>query len=169
MIERHLSRGFNEREIVPEGIVIHYISARYTKPDDPYDPDAIIAILEEYGFGYHELICRDGTRIELVPPPLRAWHAGKSEWNGRSDCNSWMLGIALAGMHGEPFTGLQYDELAQATGEHVTRFPGIREENITGHEHVAPDRKKDPGPSFGWDRYRTAIAGLWPPVEEPQT
>lgn len=168
-VKHHLIRGFNHRDIVPEGIVIHYISARYTQPDDPYDPDAIIAILDEYGFGYHDLVCRDGNVIELVPAPKRAWHAGESEWKGRPDCNSWMLGLALAGMHGEPFTDAQYDALSARTGEHVTRFPTIRPDNIAGHEDVAPERKKDPGPSFDWQRYRHAIAGLWPPGGEGAT
>lgn len=169
IVQRHLADGFNDRKITPVGIIIHYVSARYTAPDSPYDPDEIIAILREYGLGYHDLIARDGTVIELVPAPLRAWHAGVSEWHGRGDCNSWTLGIALAGMYDEPFTDAQYDALAQRTGQYVGRFP-IRPENIAGHEHVAPDSvrgegdgKSDPGPSFDWPRYRYDISGLWAP------
>lgn len=160
--KRHLSAGFNDRNITPTGICIHYVSGRYTQPDRPYDPDEIIRILTEHRFAYHDLIPREGGVIELVPAPKRAWHAGESEWHGRPDCNSWMLGIALAGMHGEPFTDAQYDALIERTAQHVQRFP-IRPENITGHEHVAPARKKDPGPSFQWNRYRHAIARLWEP------
>lgn len=163
VIQRHLAGGHNDYEITPEGIVVHYVSARYTMPDDPYNVDEIVRILEEYGLGYHDLLPRDGGVIELVPAPLRAWHAGESQWRGRGDCNSWMLGVALAGMHGEPFTDAQYDDLAQRTAGHVQRFP-IVADNITGHEDVAPDRKSDPGPSFDWDRYRHAIAGLWEPA-----
>lgn len=163
MIERHLSSGFNDRRIIPTGICIHYISGRYTQPDDPYDPDEIIRILEEYGFAYHDLITREGEVIELVPAPLRAWHAGESSWHGREDCNSFMLGIALAGMYETPFTDPQYDALAQRTAQHVQRFRTIRRENIAGHEDVAPDRKRDPGPGFQWDRYLHAINGLWEP------
>jgi|AntDeeMetageno50_2_1112565.scaffolds.fasta_scaffold00356_7 AmpD protein len=162
VIQRHLSDGFNDYEIKPEGLLVHYVSARYTMPDDPYNVDEIIRILAEYGLGYHDLLPREGGVIELVPAPLRAWHAGESVWKGRTDCNSWMLGVALIGMHGEPFTDRQYDDLAQRTARHVARFP-IRRENVAGHEDVAPDRKKDPGPSFDWDRYESSIAGLWRP------
>lgn len=163
IIERHLSGGHNDREIDPEGVVIHYASARYTQSEDPYDVDEIIRILDENDLAYHYLIGRDGDVYELVPPPLRAWHAGESEWEGRGDCNSWMLGISLAGKYGESFTDRQYDSLAELTGRLVKGFPSIRKDCVTGHEDVAPDRKKDPGPSFDWDRYRHAIGGLWKP------
>lgn len=160
----HLSRGFNDRRITPTGLLIHYISARYTAPEDPYNPSRIIEILEEHGFAYHDLICRTHEEglIELVPAPLRAWHAGESSWHGRPDCNSWMLGVALVGMYDEPFTADQYDMLVERTGQRVQRYP-IRPENITGHEYVAPGRKKDPGPSFQWGRYRHAIDSFWRP------
>lgn len=158
---RHLSGGHSDYEITPTGIVIHYISGRYTQPDDPYDPGEIIRILEEYSLGYHDLISREGDIYELVDAPLRAWHAGKSEWHGRSGCNNFMLGIALAGMHEAPFTDEQYEALAARTATHVHNFPTIRPENIVGHEDVAPDRKKDPGPSFDWQRYRNSIRHIW--------
>ena len=32
---------------------------------------------------------------------------------------------------------------------------------ITGHEHVAPGRKQDPGPGFDWPRLRQTLD--WPP------
>lgn len=164
IVQRHLSGGFHDRYIQTRGIVIHYISAGDTQPDARYDPDAIIDVLESYGFAYHDLICRDGTVIELVPAPMRAWHAGESEWHGRPDCNSWMLGIALAGMHHDPFTDVQYDALAQRIGEYVTRYSSIRPGNIVGHEDVAPQRKIDPGPEFDWDRLRAAIGSFWSPA-----
>ncbi len=167
--KRHLTDGFDDYEITPQGLIVHYISARHTKPDDPYDVDEIVRILEEYGLGYHDLIPREGGVVELVPAPLRAWHAGESQWNGRTDCNSWTLGVALIGMHGDRFTSPQYDDLAQRTAQHVQRFP-IDRDLILGHDQVAGDDvrgegngKIDPGPSFDWNRFGTTIDGLWPP------
>ena len=162
LVRRHLSDGHNDYKITPEGIVIHWVSARYTMPDDPYNVDEIIRILAEYGLAYHDLIARDGTIIELVPAPLRAWHAGESAWDGRGDCNSWMLGEALAGMEGDTYTAAQYDALAARTADRMQHYP-IRSDYIRGHDEVAPDRKQDPGPLFAWDRYHHAIAGLWRP------
>ena len=31
--------------------------------------------------------------------------------------------------------------------------------DVTGHEHIAPGRKTDPGPFFDWRRYRTLVVG----------
>lgn len=161
VVARPLDSGFNNYHIEPTGMVIHYISARYSKPNDPYDLDAVVQILQEYNLAYHDLITRDGTVIELVPAPLRAWHAGESFWNGKSDCNSWMLGIALLGMHDDTYTDAQYEALAKRTAQHADEYP-IEPYNIAGHENVAPERRCDPGPNFDWIRYRQDIGGLWP-------
>lgn len=173
VIERHLTAGFNNRRIMPTGEVLHYISARYTMPEDPFNIDEIIRILEEYRFGYHELHGRDGQVYELVPLPLRAHHAGRSSWRGRSGCNDFMIGSALAGMAPEAhrelcgdeeyFTDRQYDSITARIGSHVSRFHAMRPENIVGHEHVSPGRKVDPGPEFDWQRLRYSIDGFWGP------
>jgi len=169
IVRRHLSGGHNDYEITPEGVLVHWISAKNTQPDDPYDPDEIIGILEAYGLAYHDLICRDGTIIELVPAPLRAWHAGESRWRGRSDCNSWMLGEALAGMADDDYTDAQYDALAARTAQRVKQYP-IRMDYLAGHDEVAGDDvrgegngKPDPGPLFSWERYLESVRALWPP------
>jgi N-acetyl-anhydromuramyl-L-alanine amidase AmpD len=167
---RHFEHGFNDREISVEGVLIHSIHAGYYHDGDPHSVDAVIQLLAEYRLGYHWLIDRAGTKIELVPLPLRAWHAGKSVWRGREDCNSWMAGIALiGGQEGEPYTNAQYDALASRTGHIVTRY-AVKRENITGHEHVSGDDvrgegkgKTDPGPEFDWDRFSETIAGFWRP------
>lgn len=165
--KRHLKAGFNDREISVEGILVHSIHAGYYHDGDPHSVDAVIRLLAEYRLGYHWLIDRGGTEIELVPLPLRAWHAGKSVWRGREDCNSWMAGIALiGGQDDEPYTDAQYDALARRTGRIVTQYP-VERENVTGHEFVSGDDvrgegkgKTDPGPAFRWDRYNHAIDGL---------
>jgi len=174
VIERHLPEScYGQRRkdtspfITPAGICVHYISDRWGHyGDDPYDVESVLSILREYGLSYHALIDHDRTLYELVPvypKAYRAFHAGKSEWHGRPDCNDFMLGVALMGMHDDTFTDGQYDTLAEWTGRMVTRFRTIRPENLAGHEHVAPGRKKDPGPNFDWNRYRNAVAGLWEP------
>ena len=45
----------------------------------------------------HALIRRDGQVVQYVPFQLRAWHAGKSEYQGRSGCNDFSIGIELEG------------------------------------------------------------------------
>jgi AmpD protein len=48
----------------------------------------------------HFLIRRDGRITQFVPCGQRAWHAGVSEWQGRSRCNDFSLGI------GTPMTAM---------------------------------------------------------------
>ena len=43
----------------------------------------------------HLLIRRDGELVQYVPFHRRAWHAGKSSWQGRSACNDFSIGIEL--------------------------------------------------------------------------
>ena len=45
----------------------------------------------------HFLIRRDGSVIQFVPCTQRAWHAGVSQWRGRSRCNDFSVGIELEG------------------------------------------------------------------------
>ena len=61
-------------------------------------------------------------------------------------------------IHRAPLRG---DALLQALAR---RYPL---QAITGHEHVAPGRKHDPGPGFEWQRLQSAFAGsgiLFPPT-----
>ena len=45
----------------------------------------------------HVLIARDGTPTQFVPFDRRAWHAGRSEYCGRTACNDFSVGIELEG------------------------------------------------------------------------
>jgi len=102
----------------------------------------------------HFLIRRDGELIQFVPCGRRAWHAGESNWRGRSHCNDFSIGIELEGTDGVPFEDAQYERLAGLARALATKYPGIAS---VGHSDVAPGRKTDPGPCFDWARYRSMI------------
>lgn len=99
----------------------------------------------------HFLVRRDGGIIQFVPCERRAWHAGVSEWQGRSRCNDFSIGIELEGSDFVPFDSRQYRALSRLTRYLKRRYP-IR--HIAGHADIAPARKTDPGPYFDWARYR---------------
>ena len=88
----------------------------------------------------HFLIRRDGQIIQFVPVTMRAWHAGLSNFQGRERCNDF-----------EPFANAQYQQLARLTSSLQRAVPLTA---VTGHEHIAPGRKTDPGPFFDWDNYQ---------------
>lgn len=105
----------------------------------------------------HFVIRRGGALLQFVPVDARAWHAGRSSWRGREDCNDWSVGIELEGLEGERFEPPQYTRLAALLRALAGVLP-LRE--VVGHEHVAPGRKADPGPGFDWARLQR-LSG-WP-------
>lgn len=98
----------------------------------------------------HFLIRRNGQVIQFVPCQRRAWHAGVSEWQGRTRCNDFSIGIELEGSDFVPFESPQYLALARLTRYIKRRYPI---QSIVGHSDIAPGRKTDPGPFFDWAHY----------------
>jgi len=97
----------------------------------------------------HFVIRRNGQLLQFVSCNERAWHAGVSAWNGRPRCNDFSVGVELEGLEGDPFEEAQYETLIPLLDALCDRYP-IKA--VAGHEHVAPDRKTDPGPGFQWSR-----------------
>jgi len=98
----------------------------------------------------HFLIRRDGEIIQFVSTADRAWHAGVSTFQGRDKCNDFSIGIELEGTDDQAYEIAQYDAAAQLT---QTLKAHYRFEAIVGHQHIAPERKTDPGPAFDWQAY----------------
>ena len=95
----------------------------------------------------HFVVRRDGQVLQFVSCDQRAWHAGKSCWAGRDNCNDWSIGIELEGLEGDSFEPAQYQALSTLLRAVARRYPV---QSLAGHEHVAPGRKQDPGPGFDW-------------------
>jgi N-acetyl-anhydromuramoyl-L-alanine amidase len=102
----------------------------------------------------HALIRRTGVIVQYVPFGLRAWHAGVSQFEGRSACNDFSIGIELEGTDDEPYTDAQYSQLAALIEALLAAYPTLSRERIVGHSHIAPGRKTDPGRAFDWHRLR---------------
>lgn len=162
MIKKHLpSNCYASRKMQSvDGAVIHFISAKNVKPNNPFDLDAILDILKEYKFSATYLIRRDGDVVELVPDLHVTYHAGYSIMNGREGCNEFTIGIELEGGTDWDYTDDQMtalgDLLAQLMTEHQFTLDWIK-----GHDTVRkawnetyPDKKVsvkvDPGEHFNW-------------------
>ena len=102
----------------------------------------------------HFLIRRDGALLQFVPCSKRAWHAGESNWQGRTRCNDFSIGIELEGCDSSVFEDAQYATLATLSRAICVRYPIVAS---TGHADIAPGRKTDPGPHFDWVRYHSAL------------
>lgn len=108
------------------------------------------ATIAELKVSAHLFISRLGEITQFVPFTERAWHAGKSYFQGRERCNDFSIGIEMEGTDDLPFEKIQYEQLARVIKSLKEAYPGITRESIVGHSDIAPGRKTDPGPMFDW-------------------
>ena len=146
-------------------LVIHNISLPPNQYGGPYVEQLFTGKLDPNGHSYfadihqlqvssHLFIRRDGEIIQFVPFDKRAWHAGKSVFEGKENCNDFSIGIEMEGCDTDNFTDAQYQQLTNVTIVLQQTYP-IK--NITGHSDIAPGRKTDPGPYFNWHYYQTLV------------
>lgn len=172
-VRRVASPNYGERpaDAVVDLLVIHNISLPPGEFGGRWVEDLFLNRLDPAAHPYfataagspvsaHLFIRRDGEAIQFVELGKRAWHAGRSCWQGRTECNDYSIGIELEGTDDTPFTAAQYARLAGLTRTIMARLPAITPERIVGHSDVAPGRKTDPGPAFDWAHYRGLLAGL---------
>lgn len=98
----------------------------------------------------HLFIKRTGEVVQFVPFHKRAWHAGESQFGGKTRCNDFSVGIELEGADDIPFEPQQYDRLVELIQLLMRAYPAITLDRIVGHADIAPGRKTDPGPAFDW-------------------
>ena len=122
--------------------------------------DPCFAAIAELRVSAHALIGRDGAVIQYVPFPMRAWHAGRSHFEGREHCNDFSIGIELEGCDDVPYTDPQYRTLGYLCVLLMERWPAIGPDRLVGHCDIAPGRKTDPGPAFDWARLRQEVCAL---------
>lgn len=150
------------------GIVIHNISLPPGQFGGGWIADLFLNQLDQNAHPYfaeiahlkvssHLLIRRDGLIQQFVPFHKRAWHAGVSCWEGRERCNDFTVGIEMEGDDETAFTEEQYQQLATVSKALFATYPLLSKERITGHEHIAPGRKTDPGPYFDWVYFKQVL------------
>ena len=164
------SPHFNERVAgtTPRYIVLHYTGTRdwaeaerhYLSPE-PLSPVGPVSP--------HYMVDEDGAIARFVAEDKRAWHAGKSCWDGLEDLNSWSVGIEIVNpghMHDyRPFPSAQMDAVALLCRNIMERH-GIEAANVLGHSDIAPGRKIDPGELFDWPMLARHGIGLWPEPDQ---
>jgi len=156
------ARGQNSR--------VQFIVLHYTSTDLPNS----LALLTRGEVSSHYLIGDyPPTIYRLVDENRRSWHAGVSEWAGRTWLNASSIGIELVNLgyretpYGRvwyPYSEAQIEALIELLKDLVKRHdlpPG----SIIGHSDIAPQRKVDPGPLFPWKRLAEAGLVPWPDAQ----
>lgn len=105
----------------------------------------------------HLLILRTGEVLQFVNFNDRAWHAGRSSYLAKVECNDYSIGIELEGSDDLPFEDVQYEVLTDVVTAIHQAYPEIKN-HIAGHSDIAPGRKTDPGPYFKWQHFRQLLA-----------
>ncbi|AIL12814.1 hypothetical protein IM40_03640 [Candidatus Paracaedimonas acanthamoebae] len=144
---------------------IEYLIYHYTACDFATSLKILCNDKAEYPVSAHYLIDENGDIYQLVDEDKRAWHAGKSSWEGREDINSWSIGIELVnpghGPHYRPFPKVQMEALAHLSLQIIDRYK-IKPWNVLGHADIAPTRKIDPGELFNWNWLALQGIGIMP-------
>ena len=101
----------------------------------------------------HYLVHEDGYIVQMVAESQRAWHAGRSFWQGETDINSHSVGIEIVNPGHEfgyrDFPSGQIAAVIDLCRDICARH-GILAERVLAHSDVAPGRKIDPGEKFPW-------------------
>jgi AmpD protein len=169
-VRQVLSPHFDQRPagVSPTLIVVHGISLpagefggpwidRLFTGSLPADAHASFAEVAALRVSAHAVIRRDGAITQYVPIGARAWHAGKSSYQGREACNDFSVGIELEGADHVPYAEPQYQSLSRLIGALCEAYPTLSRSHVLGHSDIAPGRKSDPGPAFDWPRLRKLL------------
>nr|WP_237709672.1 N-acetylmuramoyl-L-alanine amidase [Microbulbifer agarilyticus] len=123
----------------------------------------------------------DDLRVyQLVDEHRRAWHAGPSWWEDRSQLNDHSIGIEIVnqsycrpptestpGIEAEQvcffpeFDPEQIDLVIALSKDILARYPDITPTRVVGHGDIIPHYKIDPGPKFPWQKLAEAGVGAW--------
>jgi hypothetical protein len=99
----------------------------------------------------HFLVGRDGRLFQFVSLEHRAWHAGVSLLHGHMALNRTSVGVEITGDGNRyPFTPAEVETVVRLVGVLTAMFE-TDAPWIAGHQHIAPDRKNDPGALFPWN------------------
>ena len=139
-------------------IIIHYTGMKKQS-------EAIRRLCESHSkVSAHYYIKNDGKILNLVPDLYQSWHAGKSSWKKFKSLNKYSIGIEINNPGHEngyiKFKSKQISALKKLLKDLINKYK-IKRLNILGHSDIAPDRKKDPGEKFPWERLAKNGLSIW--------
>lgn len=166
------SPNFNQRPLETEIqlIVIHNISLppsqfgggyieQFFQNQLDWSVHPYFRTIEGMEVSTHLLILRTGEVLQFVNFNDRAWHAGRSTYLARKECNDYSIGIELEGSDDTDFEDVQYHVLSNVVASLQQAYPKVGQ-HIAGHSDIAAGRKTDPGPHFQWPYFRTLLSQI---------
>ena len=84
----------------------------------------------------HYCVTEDGTVYRIVDRERVAFHAGRSMWNGKEDCDEYAIGIEVVGHHDKPVSLKQIAALKELVAA-LKKMYGLTDGQVVCHSHVA--------------------------------
>jgi len=84
----------------------------------------------------HYCVVEDGTVYRIVDRDREAFHAGRSMWQGKDDCDEFSIGIEVVGHHDQAVTFQQLDTLRELIAR-LKRIYSIPDARVVCHSHIA--------------------------------
>ena len=144
-------------------IIIHYTGMKN-------ESDAIKRLCDAKSeVSSHYFIKNNGDLLNLVPDLYNAWHSGKSSWKKFKSLNRYSIGIEINNP-GHEFKYKKYS-LKQISSlikllKVLKKKYKIKKQNILGHSDISPNRKKDPGEKFPWNKLARKKLCKWHTLDE---
>ena len=144
-------------------IIIHYTGMKN-------ESDAIKRLCDSKSeVSSHYFIKNNGDLLNLVPDLYNAWHSGKSSWKKFKSLNRYSIGIEINNPGHEfkykRYSFKQISSLIKLLKVLKKKYK-IKKQNILGHSDISPNRKKDPGEKFPWDKLAKKKLCKWHTLNE---
>ena len=144
-------------------IIIHYTGMKN-------ESDAIKRLCDSKSeVSSHYFIKNNGDLLNLVPDLYNAWHSGKSSWKKFKSLNKYSIGIEINNPGHEfkykRYSFKQISSLIKLLKVLKKKYK-IKKQNILGHSDISPNRKKDPGEKFPWNKLARKKLCKWHTLNE---
>ena len=84
----------------------------------------------------HYCLTEDGTAYRIIDRDRVAFHAGRSMWNGKEDCDEYAVGIEVVGFHDKPMPLKQLKGLRELVAN-LKKIYNLSDAQVICHSHVA--------------------------------
>ncbi|MDO4366256.1 MAG: N-acetylmuramoyl-L-alanine amidase, partial [bacterium] len=84
----------------------------------------------------HYCVTETGEAYRIIDRDRQAFHAGRSMWNGKDECDEYSIGIEVVGHHDRSMPLRQLEALKELVAR-LKRTYGIADAQVVCHSHVA--------------------------------
>lgn len=154
------SPNFNDRKgMAIDTIVLHHTAmASNAVSVGKFFQDPKAQVSSQY------VVDRDGSIVRCVADDMRAWHAGKSVFQGRGDVNTFSIGIEICNVGDgvEPYPEAQMKAVIHLTAWLAKTYNVAIPANLTRHRDIAipAGRKNDTSNNFDHVYVAKAVQAL---------